>query len=217
MGLEDLLLFRLYSTPTCLFHVHIVSNGPSILLVAGLPPHWLLLLRCLHPVLQPLPGRWGIVITERPSHPLHMWSFARCVRCRFQYALFLHCGGRCPLPFGLFRPPGAWGPYQLPAVSLPPYFRVQLCLWPYPLLSWCLKWAPSPPLSPMMPRSPVCFPLVPAFCAGMQFSDDPIRCSCDKLSAAPRMILVPCTLPPPHAKGYAYHTYSTANPVSIGI
>ena len=28
----------------------------------------------------------------------------------------------------------------------------------------------------------------PAFCAGTQFSDDQDRCSCDKLSAAPRMI-----------------------------
>ena len=75
------------------FHVHAVSDVLSTLLVAGLPPHWLLLLRCLHPVHQSHPGRWGMVVTERLSPPLHMWSFTRCVRCRFQYPLFLHRGG----------------------------------------------------------------------------------------------------------------------------
>jgi hypothetical protein len=89
-------------------------------------------------------------------------------------------------------------------VSLLPYFRVQPYLWPYPLLSWCLKWAPSPPLPPMISWLPVCFPLAPAVCAGTRFSDDLVRCSCDKLSAAPRMILVLCILPPPHAKGYVW-------------
>ena len=74
------------------FYVHVVSDGPSTLLAVGLPPHWLLLLRCLHPVLQPLPGRWGMVVIERPSLPLHMY-FVRCVHCRFQYPLFLRCGG----------------------------------------------------------------------------------------------------------------------------
>jgi len=34
-----------------------------------------------------------------------------------------------------------------------------------------------------------------------QFADDPVRCSCNKLSAAPRTILALCTPPPPHAKG----------------
>ena len=56
----------------------------------------------------------------------------------------------------------------------------------------------------MMPWLPVCFPVAPAVCAGTHFSDDLVRCSCDKLSAAPRMILVLCILPPPHAKGYIW-------------
>jgi len=95
-----------------------------------------------------------------------------------------------------------WGVrrYQVPAVSLPPHFRVQPCLWPYPVLSWCLKWTPSPLLPPMMPWLPVCFPPALAICSGTQFAEDPGRCSCNKLSAAPR-ILAFCTLPPPHAKG----------------
>jgi len=53
-----------------------------------------------------------------------------------------------------------------------------------------------------MPWLPVCFPLAPAVCRGTQFSVDLVRCSCDKLSAAPLTILVLSTVPPSHAKGY---------------
>jgi hypothetical protein len=95
------------------------------------------------------------------------------------------------------------GRYHVHAVSLLPHFRVQPYLWSYPLLS-CFKWAPSPPLPPMMPWLPVCFPLALAVCTDTPFSDDLVRCSCDKLSAAPCMILVLCILPPPHAKGYVW-------------
>ena len=83
----------------------------------------------------------------------------------------------------------AWGCYQKLAVTLP-YILVQTCLSPYPQLSWVLKCPPSQPLPPMMPWLPVCFLLAPAFCAGTQFSNDPVRCSCDMLSAAPLMILI---------------------------
>ena len=53
-----------------------------------------------------------------------------------------------------------------------------------------------------MPWLPVCFPPAPAVCAGKQFADDPVHCSCNMLSAAPSMILALYTLPPPHAKWY---------------
>ena len=94
------------------------------------------------------------------------------------------------------------GRYHVPAASLLPHFRVQQFLWSYPLLSWCFKWAPSPPLPPMMPWLPVCFPLALAVCTDTPFSDDLVRCSCDKLSAAPLTVLVLSTVPPSHAKGY---------------
>ena len=101
-------------------------------------------------------------------------------------------------PFSSFW---GWGRYQVPAVSLPPYFRVEPCLWPYPLSSCCLKWAPSPPLPFMMPWFPVCFSSAPTICAGTQFADDPDRWTCNTLPA-PRMILALCILPPLHANGY---------------
>jgi hypothetical protein len=150
-------------------------------------------LRCLHPVLQPLQGRWGWSLLSVRSllSTCGCLSAVSVVRSRTRSSSFAGAASTPHWPVSYF-----WGlgRYQVPAVFLLSYFLVQTYLWPYPPVSRCFKWAPSLPLTPMMPWLPVCFPLAPAVCAGTQFSFDPLRCSCDNLSAAPLTILVlrPC-------------------------